>query len=52
MKIIALKMPNGKRQTLDIGKEYEVTEEIGKILIDSKRAELKGTKKETKKKAK
>ena len=52
MKIIALKMPNGKRQTLIIGNEYEVTDEIGKILIDSNRAELKGTKKQIKKKVK
>ena len=49
MEIVGIKAEKGKRQFLEVGKVYEVTEEVGKIILDCKRAELKGAKKTSKK---
>ena len=52
MEIVGIKATKGKKQFLEVGKTYTVTDENGKVIIDAGRAELKGAKKATKKKAK
>ena len=50
MIVIGKKVTEGKSQHLEIGKEYEVTEEVGLLIIGNGNAEEKGAKKPAAKK--
>ena len=52
MEVVGVKASKGKRQFLEVGKCYNVTNEIGNIILKTGRGELKGAKKTTAKKSK